>query len=78
MHTELGRWRRAWRRVGKATVDVEVEADVVEEEEGEGGGGGVGGQLTEEEKNNCDTIYQPSPGRWGNKLSIRCSARQAC
>ena len=33
MHTELGRWRRAWRRVGKSTVDVEVEAEVVEEEE---------------------------------------------
>ena len=31
MHTELGRWRRAWRRVGKATVDVEVEKGVVEE-----------------------------------------------
>ena len=30
VHTELGRWRRAWRRVGKATVDVEVEAEVVE------------------------------------------------
>ena len=30
MHTELGRWQRAWRRVGKATVDVEVEAEVVE------------------------------------------------
>ena len=29
--TELGRWQRAWRRVGKATVDVEVEAEVVDE-----------------------------------------------
>ena len=33
MLTELGRWRRAWRRVGKATVDVEVEAEAVDEEE---------------------------------------------
>ena len=29
VHTELGRWRRAWQRVGKATV--EVDAEVVEE-----------------------------------------------
>ena len=33
MRTELRSWRRAWPRVGKATVDVEVEAEVVEEEE---------------------------------------------
>ena len=42
MRTELRSWRRAWPRVGKATVDVEVEAEVVEEEEdaeGRGGGG---------------------------------------
>ena len=38
MRTELRSWRRAWPRVGKATVDVEVEAEVVEEEEEEGGG----------------------------------------
>ena len=43
MRTELRSWRRAWPRVGKATVDVEVEAEVVEEEEDaeeeeEGGG----------------------------------------
>ena len=31
MHTELGSWRRAWRRVGKAEVEVEVDADMVEE-----------------------------------------------
>ena len=30
MRTELGSWRRAWRRVGKAEV-VEVDADMVEE-----------------------------------------------
>ena len=29
--TELGSWQRAWRRVGKAEVDMEVEAGVVEE-----------------------------------------------
>ena len=47
MRTELRSWRRAWPRVGKATVDVEVGAEVVEEEEDaeeeEGGGGGRGG-----------------------------------
>ena len=31
VHTELGSWRRAWRRVGKAEVEVEVDADMVEE-----------------------------------------------
>ena len=30
MRTELGSWRRAWRRVGKAEVE-EVDADMVEE-----------------------------------------------
>ena len=48
MRTELRSWRSAWPRVGKATVDVEVEAEVVaeeedaeeeEEKEEEGGGG---------------------------------------
>ena len=47
MRTELRSWRRVWPRVGKAAVDVEVEAEVVEEEEDaeeeEGGGGGRGG-----------------------------------
>ena len=64
MRTELGRsqgsWRRAWPRVGKATVDVEVEAEVVQEEEDaeeekeeeEGGGG----RRRREEKNNSDKI----------------------
>ena len=31
MRTELGSWRRAWRRVGKAEVEVEFDADMVEE-----------------------------------------------
>ena len=31
VHTELGSWQRAWRRVGKAEVEVEVDADMVEE-----------------------------------------------
>ena len=31
MRTELGSWRRAWLRVGKAEVEVEVDADMVEE-----------------------------------------------
>ena len=36
----------SWRRVGKAEVDMEVDAEVVEKEEDE----------EEEEKNNCDKI----------------------
>ena len=44
MRTELQSWRRAWPRVGKATVDVEVEADMVEE------------KLEEEEDNSSDKI----------------------
>ena len=35
MRTELRSWRRAWPRVGKATVDVEVAAGVIEEEDAE-------------------------------------------
>ena len=36
VHTELGSWQRAWRRVGKAEVEVEVDADMAEEKlEGE-------------------------------------------
>ena len=31
VRTELGSWRRAWPRVGKAEVEVEVDADMVEE-----------------------------------------------
>ena len=31
VHTELGSWQRAWRRVGKAEVEVEIDADMVEE-----------------------------------------------
>ena len=46
--TACGSWRRAWRRVGKAEVDMEVaEVDLVEEKE-----------VKEKEKkeNNCDKI----------------------
>ena len=53
MRTELRSWRRAWPRVGKATVDVEVEAEVVEEEDAEEEEGG-GRRM--EEKNNSDKI----------------------
>ena len=59
MRTELRSWRRAWPRVGKATVDVEVEAEVVEEEEDaeeekeeEEEGGGGGGEQTLIKSNN--------------------------
>ena len=49
MRTELRSWRRARPRAGKATADVEVEAEVVEEEEyveeeKEEEGGGRGGE----------------------------------
>ena len=43
MPTACGSWRRAWQRVGKAEVNMEVEAEVVEEEE-------------KKEKNNFDKI----------------------
>jgi len=33
--TELGSWRRAWRRVGKAEVEVEVDADMVQAKQAE-------------------------------------------
>ena len=69
MHTELGSWQRAWRRVGKADVGVEVDADMVEEkreeeleekeeaEEEEAEEEGADSQLAEEEEaNNCDKI----------------------
>ena len=35
VHTELGSWQRAWRRVGKAEVEVEVDADMVEAKQAE-------------------------------------------
>ena len=47
MATACGSWRRAWGRVGKAEVDMEVEAEVVEENEEE---------EKKEEKNNSDKI----------------------
>ena len=47
IHTELANWQRAWRRVGKAEVEVEIDADMVEEKlEGGGGGRGGGGRRT--------------------------------
>ena len=52
MRTELRSWRRAWPRVGKATVDV-VEAEVVEEEED---AEEEKEEEEEEEKNNSDKI----------------------
>ena len=47
MRTELGSWRRAWRRVGKAEVNMGVDAEVVGGDAGGGGGdaGGGGEQL---------------------------------
>ena len=72
MRTELRSWRRAWPRVGKATVDVEVEAEVVEEEEEaeeeEERGGGRRRRTTLIKSNNPHLAggEQPSPGRWGN------------
>ena len=49
MPTACGSWRRAWQRVGKAEVNMEVEAEVVEENEEEE-------KKEEEEKNNSDKI----------------------
>ena len=50
--TARGSWRRDWRRVGKAEVDVEGEAEVVEEKEEEQ----EEEDKKEEEENNCDKI----------------------
>ena len=47
MPTACGSRRRAWRRVGKAEVNMEVEAEVVEEKEEE---------EEEEKENNPDKI----------------------
>ena len=33
MRTELGSWRKAWRRVGKAEVDADMVEEKLEEEE---------------------------------------------
>ena len=46
--TACGSWGRAWRRVGKAEVNMEVEAEVVEEKEEE--------EEKKKEKNNSDKI----------------------
>ena len=59
MRTELRSWRRAWPRVGKATVDVEVEAEVVEEEEDAEEEEEGGGRRRKEEKNNSDKTNNP-------------------
>ena len=49
MPTACGSWRIAWRRVGKAEVNMEVEAEVVEEKEEEE-------EEKKKEKNNSDKI----------------------
>ena len=49
MVTGCGSWGRAWRRVGKAEVNMEVDAEVVEETEEEK-------KEEEEKKNNSDKI----------------------
>jgi hypothetical protein len=43
-------------RVDAKVVEEKVEEREEEEEQVE----------DDEEENNCDKIYQPSPGRWGN------------
>ena len=50
MVTGCGSWGRAWRRVGKAEVNMEVDAEVVEENEEEKK------EEEEEKKNNSDKI----------------------
>ena len=52
MPTACGSWERAWRRVGKAEVNMEVEAEVVEEKEEEE----KKKKKEEEEKHNSDKI----------------------
>ena len=44
MPTACGSWRRAWRRVGKAEVGVEVDGHGRGETGGGGRGGGGGGE----------------------------------
>ena len=46
MRTELGSWRKAWRRVGKAEVDADMVDEKLEEEE----------EKKEEEDNSSDQI----------------------
>jgi hypothetical protein len=51
VHTELGSWQRAWRRVGKAEVAVEVDADMVEAKQAE---------EKEEKEEECPTMFPPT------------------
>ena len=54
--------KRFWRRVGKAEVDMEVDAEAVEEKEEDEEEKEK--KEEKEEENNCDKIQQPPPGRW--------------
>jgi len=56
VHTELGSWQRAWRRVGKAEVEVEVDADMVKE------------TLEEEEEDDEEEEEVASRGGGGEQL----------
>ena len=50
VRTELGSWQRAWRRVGKAELEVEVDADIVEAKQAEEAEEEKGEEEEEEEK----------------------------
>ena len=77
MLTACGSWRRAWQRVGKAEVDMEVaevdmevaEVDMEVAEVDLEVDAEVVEEKEEKEKkeNNSDKIIQPSPGRWGKR-----------
>ena len=81
MHTELGSWQRAWRRVGKAEVEVEADADMVEakqaeekeeeeeEEEEERRGGGE--ELAEEDKIRTALIKSNNPHLAGGEPALK-------
>ena len=63
MRTELGSWRRAWRRVGKVgKAEVEVEEAEARRTASRGGGGGRGGGRA------CALIKSNNPHLAGGEL----------
>ena len=71
MATACGSWRRAWQRVGKAEVDMEVEAEVVEENEEEKE------KEEEEKKSNSDKSNNPhlAGGEKSGSVNLRLCQR---
>ena len=60
--------KRFWPRVGKADVDVEVDADMVEEKQEEEEEEEAEEEEKEDEENSSDKIKQSSPGRCGKNI----------